>query len=122
MKFSKITFPYLLLFCAALSACPADAQNTVVRKAELIDNYPDTFRITLGDYSNTDNSFRLNIYIDEKGRNFNIDSVYLVLHDSILRPVEPFSMTCGDIQSGDSIVKWEFSLTFPYRAAFFESC
>ncbi|MDE7452585.1 MAG: hypothetical protein K2M52_04565 [Paramuribaculum sp.] len=48
MKFSRIILPCLLLFCIASSACPAEAQNTVVRKTELMENYPDTFRINIG--------------------------------------------------------------------------
>lgn len=100
----------------------AVAKNTITRTAEYEPEMPDTFAVRIQGMSNTAKGHTLNIMFDirAKGTAFDIYSIELLIGDSIIMPLVPFSMSVSGLETGDSLVTWGCNIAFPYRAHFWD--
>ncbi|MBD5256878.1 MAG: hypothetical protein HDS50_04495 [Bacteroides sp.] len=118
MKFFRI-----ILYVIVISCCNcASAQNIIKRTAEYAPEMPDTFYVKYIALSNGSKiSTQIYFQIKTKNKAFKIYSAKEVISDSIVNPLEPFTLTHNIAQNSDSLIIWECAVAFPYRAVFYKS-
>lgn len=122
MKITNI-LPYICIVMSfLLTSNLSVAKNTVTRTAEYAPELPDTFAVRTQGLSNTAKGHTLNIMFDirAKGTSFDIYSIELLIGDSIIMPLVPFSMSVGELETADSLVTWDCNIAFPYRDHFWD--
>lgn len=121
MKIFRIISYFCLIAHVLGTSAHTAAQNTVSRSAEYIAEAPDTFTVNFEGMSNVTKRKTLNIMFSIKAKStaFDIYSVMLSVHDSVVGPLKPFSMNVGASETGDSLVTWECVVRFPYRDSFY---
>ena len=121
MKIPKI-LPYICIAVSLfLTNNKAFAENTIARIAEYAPEMPDTFIVQTKELSNSSQKQTLNITFEirAKGTDFDIYSTELHVHDSIIMPIVPLSMSVSASETADSLVTWNCDIEFPYRAIFY---